>query len=103
IGRLTGAGLFAHSQKLGRQQDWRESGVVGCDSIQTAVHRGRHFWLWGDTNLYHYPLGIFHASSATTSLKPLESYEPPLRIKYDYFRDDQGRPRGVAEMAGEGP
>jgi hypothetical protein len=28
IGRLTGAGLFAESQKLGLERDWRESGVV---------------------------------------------------------------------------
>jgi len=103
LGRLTGAGLFAESQKLGQESSWRESGIVGCDSIQTAVHRGRHFWLWGDTSLFHYPLGIFDATSATTTLQPLESFEPPVRLKYDYFRDDRGVPRGVADMPGSGP
>src|SRR5829696_505554 len=33
IGRLTGAGLFAESQKLGEEKDWQESGLVGCDSV----------------------------------------------------------------------
>ncbi len=33
LGRITGAGLFAESQKLGRELDWRESGVLGCDSV----------------------------------------------------------------------
>lgn len=103
LGRLTGAGLFAESQKCDAEVQWRESGVVGCDSVQAAVHRGRLFWLWGDTTLYHYPLGIFHASSATTSLTPLESFQPPLRMTFDYFRDDRGRPRAVAKMPGEGP
>ncbi len=103
LGRLTGAGLFAESQKTGREADWTESGVLGCDSVQTALHRGRLFWAWGDTTLAHYPLGIFHASSATTPLQPLGSLVPPVRVKFDYFRDGTGRPRGVAEMPGNGP
>ena len=103
LGRLTGAGLFAESQKLGRELDWRESGVFGCDSVQNAVHRGRLFWAWGDTTLPRYPLGIFDMSSATSSVQPLESFEPPLRLKLDYFTDDQGVPRGVARMPGSGP
>jgi hypothetical protein len=103
LGRLTGAGLFAHSQKLGHELGWKESGVVGCDSVQMAAHRDRLFWLWGDTSLPHYPLGIFHASSATSALKPIDSFKPPLRVKFDYFRNKQGRPRGVAKMPGTGP
>jgi len=103
LGRITGAGMYAHSQKLGPFADWQESGVIGCDSVQSYAHRGRHFWLWGDTRLAHYPLGIFHASSATTKLKPLQTFEPPVQIAFDYFRDEQGRPRGVAKMPGRGP
>jgi hypothetical protein len=103
LGRITGAGLFAESQKLGEQMDWQESGVVGCDSIQNAVHRGRLFWAWGDTSLARYPLGIFHMTSATSAVRPLESFEPPLRIALVYFRDEDGRPRGVAQIPGSGP
>jgi hypothetical protein len=51
----------------------------------------------------HWPLGIFDASSATTPVQPLKSFEPPLRIKFEYFCDDKGRPRGVAKMPGSGP
>jgi hypothetical protein len=103
LGRLTGAGLFAESQKLGRELDWKESGVFGCDSVQNAVHRGRLFWAWGDTTMPHYPLGIFDMSSATTTVRPLESFEPPLRLKLNYFTDSKGSPRGVAKMPGSGP
>ena len=77
--------------------------MLGCDSVQNAVHNGRMFWAWGDTNFARYPLGIFDMSSATTAIQPLASFEPPLRLKFDYFTDDAGRPRGVAKMAGEGP
>lgn len=103
LGRLTGAGLFAESQKLGRELDWRESGVFGCDSVQNAVHRGRLFWLWGDTALPGYPLGIFDGTSATTPLKTLESLEPPVRLELSYFRSPEGKVRAVAEMPGSGP
>ena len=103
LGRVTGAGIFAESQKLGRELDWRESGVFGSDSVQNAVHRGKMLWAWGDTTLPHYPLGIFDMSSATTAIQPLASFEPPLRLKLDYFRDKDGKPRGVAKMPGSGP
>ncbi len=65
LGRLTGGGLFAESQKLGRELDWPESGTIGCDSVQNAVHRGKLFWLWGDTTLARYSLGIFDSTGAT--------------------------------------
>ncbi|MHA3771018.1 hypothetical protein ACXR0O_05705 [Verrucomicrobiota bacterium sgz303538] len=103
LGRLTGAGIFAESQKLGRDLDWRESGVFGCDSVQNAVHRGKMFWAWGDTTLPFYSLGVFDMSSATTAVQPLSSFEPPLRLVFDHFRDSKGIPRGVAKMPGSGP
>ncbi len=103
IGRLTGAGLFAESQKLGQHLDWKDRGIHGCDSVQNAVHRGRLFWAWGDTNMPNYPLGLFDMSSAMTDVNPLASLEPPLRLKFNYFTDDTGRQRGVAKMPGSGP
>ncbi len=103
LGRITGGGLFGESQKLSRELDWRESGVLGSDTVQNATHRGRLFWVWGDTILPRYPLGIFDASGATTPAQPLQSFEPPLRLKLNYFSDTQGKPRAVAKMPGEGP
>lgn len=103
LGRITGAGLFAESQKLGLETAWPETGVLGSDSVQNAVHDGRMFWAWGDTNIARYPLGIFDMTSATTAIRPLARFEPPLRLKLNYFTDDAGRPRGVAKMPGDGP
>ncbi len=103
LGRLTGAGLFAESQKLGQFSNWQESGVTGSDTVQTAIFGGKLHWIWGDTNLPGYPLGIFHTAGATSSLKPLKKLEPPLALRYDYFRDDAGKPRGVAKLPGDGP
>jgi len=103
IGRLTGAGLFAESQKLGLEQDWRESGLVGQDSVQNAVHRGRLFWFWGDTTPAKYPLGIFDGTGATTATSPASPLAPPLRFPLAYFTDGTGAPRGIAPMPGSGP
>jgi len=103
LGRLTGGGLFAESRKVGRDRDLPRTGVWGCDSVLNAVHNGRLFWLWGDTTLPHYPLGVFHSTSATTAICPFDRFEPPLRLAYDYFTDGKGRPRGVARMPGDGP
>lgn len=103
LGRLTGAGLFAESQKTGRDTAWEESGVAGCDSVQVARLGERLFWLWGDTTLPDRPLGLFHCSGATTAQRPLASFEPPLRLPFDLFRDKNGNPRNIAEIPGEGP
>lgn len=103
LGRLTGGGIFAESQKLGEHLDWKESGIFGCDSIQMATHRGKKFWAWGDSNVPRYPLGIFHMTSATTALKPLKKFEPPIKLQLNYFTDGKGEPRGVAKLPGDGP
>jgi hypothetical protein len=103
LGRLTGGGIFAESQKLGRELDWRDSDVFGCDSVQNALHDGKMFWAWGDTIIPNYPLGIFDMLSATTAIQPLKTFEPPLKLKFDYFTDANGKPRGVAKMPGDGP
>lgn len=103
LGRLTGAGIFAESQKLGEYAHWKESGATGSDTVYTTTYKGKLFWLWGDTNLPGYPLGIFDTPSATTSLNPLISLKPPTGIVYQYFCNDQGAPRGTATMPGPGP
>ena len=103
LGRLTGGGIFAESQKLGLAQDWRETGVFGCDSVQNALHNGKLFWLWGDTTMPHYPLGIFHSTAATTAVNPFGEMKPPLRVAYDYYTAPDGRPRAVSELPGSGP
>jgi len=103
LGRITGTGIFGESQRLGGETRWRESGIMGCDSVLVARHDGRLYWAWGDTHLPGRRLGLFHTSSATTELHPLDRFEPPVRLSYKYFSDPEGRPRNVAHMPGSGP
>jgi len=102
LGRLTGAGLFNHLEKLGDPVPMEESGVMGSDSVLLSRYRDRLFWLWGDTNVPEYPLGNFNSTAATSPLLPLEKFQPPLALPFDYLRTD-GRLRGVAPMEGPGP
>jgi hypothetical protein len=92
LGRITGGGLFAESQKLGEHLDWEEQRILGCDSVQNAVHNGRMFWAWGDTLLPDNPLGKFHMTCATTHLGnrhlPTEILPECLRIRYDHVIED---------------
>jgi hypothetical protein len=103
VGRLTGAGLLAESQRFGEALEERESGVLGCDSVQCAEYGGRLFWVWGDTTLAHYPLGIFDATAATSEIPREGQLSPPLRLELNQFRNEQGGLRAVARMPGEGP
>jgi len=103
LGRLTGAGIFAESQKLGLENSWHESGVLGCDSVQNAIHNGQLFWLWGDTTLARYPLGIFNSTGALSDIQPLNAFEPPLKLPLRLYIDNKGAPRGIANIPGDGP
>lgn len=103
IGRLTGGGLFAESQRFGEQREWSESGILGCDSVQCVSYRGGLFWLWGDSVIPRYPLGIFHSTGALSALPLADALVPPLRVTFTYVRDEQGRPRGIGQLPGDGP
>ena len=103
LGRLTGAGLFAERQKLGSEAPEKENGVFGCDSVQVARQGNDLFWLWGDTTLPGYPLGVFHSTAARTTAQPIPEFKPPLSIRFSHFRDAEGKVRGVAPIPGEGP
>lgn len=103
IGRLTGTGLLAEWHKCHPDaQPASDFGVWGCDSVQTAQHRDRLYWFWGDTTVAGYPLGIFHASGAVSGIYPLSALEPPLKMNWKIFQNE-GRPKPMAVMPGKGP
>ncbi|WP_201766767.1 hypothetical protein [Rhodopirellula sp. SWK7] len=103
LGRVTGTGLFAESQKCGEHLDWTDQNILGCDSVQNATWGDRQFWLWGDTTLAGYPLGRYHTTGATTSPRPFLKLVPPIELRYDYFTDSDNIPRNIAQMPGQGP
>ena len=103
LGRLTGGGLFAESQRFGEHAEWKESGIIGSDSVMCVPYQGKLLWLWGDSGIPSYPLGIFHSSGARSERPAADALVPPLKLPLDYFRDPMGKPRGISPLPGDGP
>ncbi len=96
VGRLTGQGLYNHTELLGLPTplpNLNPAGVMGQDSVQAVPYRDGIFWLWGDTNVPKYPLGNFRTTCATTP----RDIDPERGIAYAYFTD-AARPSGLRHM-----
>lgn len=93
--RATGQGIFRDAELLGEVRPANipalNGGVIGCDSVQAVVYRNRVFWLWGDTNLPHYPLGNFHVTAATTPLPGRDGFDPERGVPLQYFLEPDGQ------------
>lgn len=104
--RITGQGIYRDSELLGQHlsDKFRESVVLGQDSVQMVPYRGKLFWLWGDTNLANYPLGNFHATAATTPM-PGSAFDPKVTVPLEYFMDEKepGKVRKMMPMKEPGP
>jgi hypothetical protein len=90
IGRSTGQGMYRHSELLELPcplPNINPAGIMGQDSVQALPYQGRIFWLWGDTNVPHYPLGNFQTTAATTPV----ILKPELGISFDYYMDAKRR------------
>ena len=102
--RITGAGIYRDSILLGREPPVSEpllnAEVTGQDSVLTAVHGDRTFWLYGDTGRLSYELGNFATSGATTE-RP-EKLDPERGINLKYFVGKDGFSRPMAPMKGDG-
>ena len=101
--RVTGGGIYRDTVLLGRKpptsQPVINGLVLGQDSVQTCAYRGKMWWFWGDTNQPAYPLGNFHMSGATSSLKP----DGNAGIDLAYFVNDKGFSRDMFPAKEEGP
>ena len=103
IGRTTGQGMYRDSELLGLPcplPNLNPSGVMGQDSVQAVPYHGRLFWLWGDTNVPHYPLGNYRTTCATSALDA----NAEKGIAFDYFMDktDSKKIRGMMPVEKQG-
>ena len=103
LGRTTGQGMYRDSELLGLPcplPNLNPSGVMGQDSVQAVPYHGKLFWLWGDTNVPHYPLGNYRTTCATSAINA----EAEKRIKFDYFMDktDPKKLRAMMPVAAQG-
>lgn len=105
--RVTGGGIYADSLLLGRtapiEHPLINSGVLGLDSVQAAVYRGKIYWFWGDTNRLSYPLGSFGTTGATSDLPGQGGLDPSIGVNLRYFANDEGFVRPMLTRPEKGP
>lgn len=91
VRRVTGQGIYRDTERLGLPvppgTPALNAGVTGSDSVQMVPYRDRLFWLWGDTNLAHYPLGNFHVTAATSPWPRDAKLASPADVSLRYFCD----------------
>jgi hypothetical protein len=90
--RLTGAQTYQHSVAVGAAvpitHPILNSGVVGQDSVQAALHGDQIVWFFGDTNRQGYPLGNFYTTGATSPAAGARG--ALLEVNLTYFGDGNG-------------
>jgi len=91
--RLTGKGIYRDSELLGLATPIShanlDAGVMGQDTAQAEIYKGKMFWFWGDTDRTDYPLGNFYTTGAIASL-PKGKSDPSDGIEFRYFQNGQG-------------
>lgn len=100
--RITGRDIYRDTVRLGHPSPIRNpliSGkVVGQDSVQPAIYKGKIFWFWGDTNQLQYPLGLYRTSGAVSALPSDGGLDPSSGIDLQYFTKDDGFSRAMVEV-----
>ena len=102
--RVTGAGIYDHTVRLGRRAPVAapmiNGGVVGQDTVSATVYGGKVFWIWGDTTGY---LGLNFAVSGATSMLPGKGgLDPAAGIDFRYFTGREGFSRPMLPLKGPG-
>lgn len=91
--RLTGEGIYRDSVLLGKPVPLAspvlDGGVLGQDTAQAELYRGRMMWFWGDTDRARYPLGNFHTSGAIATL-PKGVTDARYGLDFHYFTGADG-------------
>lgn len=97
--RITGEGIYHDSVIAGETVPIRKpllnASVLGQDSTQATTYRDQIYWFWGDTDLFHYPLGHFQTAAATSELPSQGGLHPAQGIDLVYVTDEQDRSRRV--------
>ena len=95
--RLTGQGIYRDSVLLGLEpplpRPVLNADVTGQDSSQAVLWKNRVFWIWGDTNRPHYPLGNYHATAAWSDLPQSGGLDPAQGVHFEYLADADGKVR----------
>lgn len=92
--RITGEGIYRDSVMVNEPVPLKEpvlnGEVMGQDTVESVLYKGKIYWFWGDTNRPAYPLGNFKTSGATSDLPEKGGLSPDRGIDLRYFVDSNG-------------
>ncbi|MCL5279161.1 MAG: hypothetical protein M1376_04550 [Planctomycetes bacterium] len=104
--RVTGQGIYRDSILTGRpvavQDPVLNGQVMGQDSVDTCIYRGRLFWIWGDTGKPSYPLGHFAMAGAVSDLPGRGGLDPAVGVNLKYFVDQDSFSRPLCRLKESG-
>ena len=104
--RLTGEGIYRDSVLVGEETPLDNpvinAGVTGQDTVQTALYRDQLYWIWGDTDLTRYPLGVFQSTGAVSDLPGDGGLDPSDGVNLRYFTGEDGYARAMAPIVDDG-
>jgi hypothetical protein len=100
--RMTGSGMYRESLLLGyKVPPIPEPGkvpVMGQDGGDMVLFKGRYHWLWGDTGITRFPLGIFQSVSAVSDLPENGGLDPDQGVVLRYLRKENGEIRPIINL-----
>jgi hypothetical protein len=100
--RMTGAGIYRDSVMLGLpvpiKHPLLDADVMGQDTVEAAVYRGKIYWFFGDTDRPSYPLGQFATSGAVSDLPGSGGLAPPVGVNLKYWVDGTGFSRPMIPL-----
>lgn len=104
--RMTGSGMYRDSILLGdKVPPIPETGkvpVMGQDGGDMVIFKGQCFWLWGDTSVTRFPLGVFQSVAAVSDLPQNGGLDPDRGVILHYLRKEDGDVRPVLNLKFEG-
>ena len=100
--RMTGSGMYRDSILLGDDvPPIPEPGkvpVLGQDGGDMVRFKGHYHWLWGDTLITRFPLGVFQGTSAVSDPPESGGLDPDRGVALRYLRKDDGELRPIINL-----
>ena len=105
--RITGGGIYRDSvltdYPVPIQEPVLNGDVLGQDSVQNVVYKGKFYWFWGDTSWPKYPLGNFRMAGAISLLPATGGLDPEIGVNLSYFVRGDGFAKEMAPRPEPGP